>query len=75
MIRNLMTNMELLVQGYIFSGSDDGVVILWNITAKTKVPLNSKNKSSVKCISFSPDGEYIAAGREDGQLDFWLVKV
>ena len=61
--------------GFLKSGSDDGMVVIWHVSSKTKMFLNSKNKSCVKCLCFSPNGKLLAAGREDGHVDCWFAKV
>jgi WD40 repeat protein len=63
------------LQRRFHSGSDDGTVIVWHATLKTKMVLSSKNKSSVKCLAFSPNGKLLAAGRGDGHVDCWFSKV
>ncbi|HBR75839.1 MAG TPA: hypothetical protein DEA78_19570, partial [Cyanobacteria bacterium UBA11159] len=54
----------------IASGSDDGIIKLWNLEGKELLTLMG-HESRVRSISFSPDGKTIASGSWDGTVKLW----
>ncbi|KAF2143678.1 uncharacterized protein K452DRAFT_267971 [Aplosporella prunicola CBS 121167] len=59
--------------GTFASGGGDGVVALWDGTAKRRIRQYQRYSTSVAALSFSKDGKYLAVGIspgfEDGQED------
>ena len=54
----------------IVSGGDDGIVRLWNIKGEKLLQLPPHN-ASVKSISISSNGNWLASGDEDGIINLW----
>lgn len=57
---------------YIASGSTDETIRLWNVTDGSLVRLMQSDES-VRCIEFSPDGNYLASGGEDNHITIWDI--
>lgn len=59
---------------WLASGSDTGVVRLWNVSTRKETPLNSAHADSVTTLAFSPDGRWLASGSQsDGRIKVWEV--
>ncbi|KAL4780974.1 WD40-repeat-containing domain protein [Aspergillus varians] len=62
------------IHGTFASGGGDGVVALWDGTAKRRIRQYQKYPSSVAAVGFSSNGKYLAIaispGYEDGKDDF-----
>lgn len=62
------------VHGSFASGGGDGVVALWDASAKRRIRQYQKYSTSVAALSFSSDGKYLAVGIcpgfEDGKEDY-----
>lgn len=60
--------------GTFASGGGDGVVALWDATAKRRIRQYQKYPNSVAALAFSSDGKYLAVGVcpgfETGQEDY-----
>ena len=55
------------------SGSYDGTVKLWTVSAEPEIrPLNG-HSHSVYAVAFSPDGKMLASGSSDNSVKFWDV--
>ncbi|HBR75843.1 MAG TPA: hypothetical protein DEA78_19590, partial [Cyanobacteria bacterium UBA11159] len=54
----------------IASGSDDGIIKLWNREGKELLTLTG-HKYGVNSISFSPDGQKIASAGYDNKIILW----
>jgi WD40 repeat protein len=50
----------------------DGKVGLWDSTGQCIAQLGN-DQSPIRCIEFSPNGDVIAAGRDDGTACLWLA--
>jgi WD40 repeat protein len=59
----------------LYSGSVDGVIVLWGISAVGEVDLISRLSFSsadrITEIAFSPDGRFAISGHRDGTLRTW----
>ena len=56
--------------GRLVSGSDDGIVRLWNV--RTGAPLHiMTRRSCVASIAYSPDGKLVASGSLDNTVRIW----
>lgn len=62
------------VHGTFASGGGDGVVALWDATAKRRIRQYQKFPASVAAVAFSSDGRFVAVGVcpgfESGQEDY-----
>ena len=62
------------VHGSFASGGGDGMVALWDATAKRRIRQYQRYPDSVAALSFSGDGKYLAVaccpGFEDGMEDY-----
>lgn len=54
------------------SGSDDGTIVLWDLNSRQpfKTITNTASAASIYALTFSHDGQLLAAG--DGNGDIWL---
>ncbi|CAE6375190.1 unnamed protein product [Rhizoctonia solani] len=55
----------------IASGSDDGVVMIWDATTRERLFGPLMHSGSVFSIAFSPDGTQLASGCFDGIICLW----
>jgi len=55
--------------GLLASASLDGTIILWNSTRGEK--LQDLTHNGVRCITFSPDGQFLASGAQNGEVKIW----
>ena len=56
---------------FLVTGSDNGTMIQWDLTLKSRVRSFSTG-SKVKCLLNLPDGRFVS-GCEDGQVNIWSV--
>ncbi|MFM7425197.1 MAG: AAA-like domain-containing protein, partial [Elainella sp.] len=57
--------------GKIASGGGDRTVRVWNQVNQQASPQVFSAPDKVQAIAFSPDGKWIAAGADDGQVTLW----
>jgi WD40 repeat protein len=53
---------------YLVSGSTDTNVKIWDLRTKSSIRTLKGHTKPVNCVSFSPDGKWIASGGDDGCL-------
>ena len=58
--------------GQLAASSAAGEVVLW--TQATLTPLQAVTEQSIDCLAFSKDGQFIAAGGQDGRVKIWQQK-
>ncbi len=56
---------------WLISGSDDGLVKLWDAFSGQLVRDLTGHSDSVRCVSFSPDGNLIASSSADNRIILW----
>ncbi|HLO33841.1 MAG TPA: WD40 repeat domain-containing protein [Anaerolineales bacterium] len=56
------------------SGSDDGTVILWEVTTKRLIGQLRGHTASARSVAFSPDGKTLVSGSDDHTLILWNVE-
>ena len=54
--------------------SDDNWIYLWNVHTGKSIKTLKGHKDDVKCLVFSPDGNYLASGDENKVILIWDVK-
>lgn len=54
-------------------GTGEEAVLLWDVAARRQVATLRSKGRFFWCVSFSPDGNTIAAKSDDGNLHFWRV--
>ena len=59
--------------GTFVSGGEDGTVRLWTLDGKPAAAPFNGHASSVRSVSFSPDGRHIVSGGEDGTVRLWML--
>lgn len=57
----------------IVSGSDDGVIRLWDTTTGGLLNTFAGHRDVVTSVAFSPDGVTLASGSGDGTIRFWDI--
>jgi WD40 repeat protein len=55
----------------LVSGTEDGVVRLWNTDSGSILRELTGHTSQIFGVCFSPDGKYIASGANEGSIRFW----
>jgi len=58
---------------HIVSGSDDGIVRLWEVASGASRALEGHGLQ-VNAVAFSPDGRYVVSGSGGGTLRLWEVE-
>ncbi|NEQ22576.1 MAG: WD40 repeat domain-containing protein [Microcoleus sp. SIO2G3] len=58
-------------KGVLAASSAAGEITLWSPTDQTALPAGEKQ--SIDCLAFSPDGQFLAAGGQEGQVKIWRV--
>ncbi len=53
-------------KGQLASASDDGHIKLWNADENKAIKTLASESFPVRCVAFSPDGNKLAAGTDDG---------
>jgi WD40 repeat protein len=53
------------------SGSDDGTVILWNLSTGRPLNILRGDGASISAVAFSPDGKLLAAADAGGTVTLW----
>src|SRR4030095_1032269 len=60
--------------GMLASASDDGTVILWDVTLRQPLTqLLGGASGQIWCMAFSPDGKMLVTGGQDGAIRSWDV--
>lgn len=62
------------------AGDHSGDISLWDMSAKSEQPftiLQSSNKryEAVRCLTFSPNDDFMIAGSDDGTLWIWEIEL
>ena len=55
----------------ISSVSSDGTCHLWHFKADMRPYKYTQHKGKVNCVSYSPDGKFVASGGDDGKIFVW----
>lgn len=58
---------------YILSGSEDGIIRLWDCETSVVISRFQGHSYAVTSISFSPDGQQAVSGGTDGTVRIWKV--
>lgn len=57
----------------LVTGSEDGVVRLWNAARGTSIKELIGHTSTIYSVSFSPDGQKIATAANEGTIRIWGI--
>ncbi|KZS17864.1 Uncharacterized protein APZ42_015851 [Daphnia magna] len=57
----------------IASGLEDGTIAIWHVT-ENRLQILSEHLDAVTCISFSPDGQYLATLDNEEKLIIWSTE-
>ncbi len=57
------------------SGSNDGTVVIWDLTRKSRIRVLEGHTKLVMSVAWSGDGEIIATGSRDKTVRVWQVNV
>lgn len=58
----------------LISGLEDGTIAIWHVT-ENRLQILSEHLDAVTCISFSPDGQYLATLDNEEKLIIWSTEV
>jgi len=58
----------------VAASSAAGEVVLYQARAFQETPVQAGNGYSIDCIAFSHDGQFLAAGGQNGQVKIWRVQ-
>jgi len=65
-------------RGILASASDDGHILVWDLSTgkilKTEKIDDFRSVKSVKSVKISPDGQWMVAGNDYGEVRFWALK-
>ena len=59
----------------IFSGLDNGTILIWTPLEEKQVKYLSQHQADVHYLSYSPDGVFLASADCDRKLVIWSTKV
>lgn len=59
------------VGGWLALGSDIGAVQIWDMLAATSDIVLEMDNAAVTALAFSADGQFLAAGNADGNVELW----
>lgn len=62
--------------GLLAASSAAGEVLLWDAQTQQETPILSSadtEEQSIDCLAFSPDGQFLAAGGQDGKVRLWRL--
>ncbi len=65
-LSDYVTAVAWLPSGQLAASSAAGEVVLWTQEALT--PLQAGTEQSIDCLAFSQDGQFLAAGGQDGRV-------
>jgi WD40 repeat protein len=57
----------------LISGSQDGVIRIWNVNSSELLQEYPKHSKTVRCVAFNPHGNRLASGGEDGNIYLWNI--
>lgn len=57
----------------LISGLEDGTIAIWHVT-ESRLQILSEHLDAVTCISFSPDGQYLATLDNEEKLIIWSTE-
>ena len=60
---------------YLFSGLDNGTILIWTPLEEKQVKYLSQHQADVHYLSYSPDGVFLASADCDRKLVIWSTKV
>ena len=58
----------------IASGSDDGNIIVWDVTTGQCLQQLVGHTRAIRSIAYSPDDEYVASGSDDQTIKIWNIR-
>jgi WD40 repeat protein len=59
---------------YTLSGSNDGILTLWDIKTGEIIRTFKGHHASVVSVSYSYDGKYAISGSYDGEIKIWNIE-
>jgi WD40 repeat protein len=55
------------------AGSEDHYVILWDVFTGERLRTLEGHNGSVRSVAWSPDGQMLASGSDDGTVILWMT--
>lgn len=71
-LSDYVTEVAWSLDGQLAASSAAGEVVLW--TEAAIIPLQTSTEQSIDCLAFSQDGQFLAAGGQDGRVKIWQQK-
>ncbi len=69
------SNFAFFMSFSLYSGFEDGPVVIWTPLAKEKTRILRQHSGYVESVSFSPDGRFLASAGRHGKLIIWSTEV
>ncbi|MBD2090189.1 WD40 repeat domain-containing protein [Microcoleus sp. FACHB-1515] len=69
-LSDYVTAIAWSVQGHLAASSAAGEIVVWSPSGLITLPSAGQ---SIDCLAFSPDGQFLAVGGQDGQVKIWRL--
>ncbi|EAZ94282.1 WD40 repeat domain-containing protein [Crocosphaera chwakensis] len=73
-LSDYVTDLAWSNSDYLAASSGSGEVFLWNLKTEEPRLVLSPQETSIDCLEFSHDGQFLAAAGQEGKVKIWTIK-